>query len=212
MGEQTSMRITQADLMKSQKAIMDKMTDFQKTAHMKSLEKRLRSIVPARFQNNKPRAVSISSEGLFLHGVTGCGKTYTAVEYFFKWCMDFGSCVNCMFWETPELIDAMRQESGEKTEHSTENAQEVKMPRRIMERCCTAPILVLDDLGSEKLTDWGIERITLLINHRYNELRPTIVTSNLTIDEIKRSISQRIGSRLSVLQFMEINEDDRRKA
>lgn len=41
-----------------------------------------------------------------------------------------------------------------------------------------ADLVVLDDLGREKVTDWASERIYVLVNERYNALRPTVVTSN----------------------------------
>ncbi len=41
-----------------------------------------------------------------------------------------------------------------------------------------ADLLVLDDLGREKVTDWASERLYVLVNERYNGLRPTVVTSN----------------------------------
>jgi DNA replication protein DnaC len=41
---------------------------------------------------------------------------------------------------------------------------------------------VLDDLGREKVTDWASERLYVLVNERYNALRPTVVTSNYPPD------------------------------
>lgn len=45
-----------------------------------------------------------------------------------------------------------------------------------------ADLVVLDDLGREKVTDWASERLYVLVNERYNALRPTVVTSNYTPD------------------------------
>lgn len=47
-----------------------------------------------------------------------------------------------------------------------------------------APLLVLDDLGREKASEWVIDRLYVLIGRRYNELKPTIVTSNYTLDQL----------------------------
>jgi len=41
-----------------------------------------------------------------------------------------------------------------------------------------ADLLVLDDLGREKVTDWASERLYVLVNERYNAMRQTVVTSN----------------------------------
>lgn len=45
-------------------------------------------------------------------------------------------------------------------------------------------LLVLDDLGREKVTDWASERLYVLVNERYNRRRPTIVTTNYSPDEL----------------------------
>lgn len=47
-------------------------------------------------------------------------------------------------------------------------------------------LLVLDDVGVERVTDWGAEQITRLIDHRVSAGLPTIFTSNLTLDELER--------------------------
>ena len=48
----------------------------------------------------------------------------------------------------------------------------------ILDRLITADVLVLDDLGTEKPTDWVREQLFLVINSRYEECRPMIITSN----------------------------------
>lgn len=45
-------------------------------------------------------------------------------------------------------------------------------------------LLVLDDLGAEKTTDWASERLYVLVNERYNRRLPTIVTTNESLDEL----------------------------
>lgn len=47
-----------------------------------------------------------------------------------------------------------------------------------------ARLLVLDDLGREKSTDWVLERLYVLVNERYNHRRPTIVTTNYSPNEL----------------------------
>lgn len=47
-----------------------------------------------------------------------------------------------------------------------------------------ADLLVLDDLGREKSTEWVIERLYVLVNERYNHRRPTIVTTNYAPSEL----------------------------
>jgi DNA replication protein DnaC len=51
-------------------------------------------------------------------------------------------------------------------------------------RYIRADLLVLDDLGRERVTDWATERLYVLVNARYGELRPTIATTNLRPSEL----------------------------
>jgi DNA replication protein DnaC len=45
-------------------------------------------------------------------------------------------------------------------------------------------VVVLDDFGKEKATDWVTERLYVLIESRYQNMKSTIVTSNRTLDEL----------------------------
>jgi DNA replication protein DnaC len=47
-----------------------------------------------------------------------------------------------------------------------------------------ADLVVLDDLGREKVTDWATERLYVLVNERYNRVLPTIVTTNYAAGEL----------------------------
>jgi len=47
-----------------------------------------------------------------------------------------------------------------------------------------ASVVVLDDFGKEKTTDWVTERLYVLIESRYQNMKSTIVTSNLTLDQL----------------------------
>jgi DNA replication protein DnaC len=57
-------------------------------------------------------------------------------------------------------------------------------------------LLVLDDLGAEKTADWVNDRLYLIVNRRYEECRPIIVTTNLGLDELTEKLGNRIVSRL----------------
>ncbi len=59
-----------------------------------------------------------------------------------------------------------------------------------------APVLVLDDLGTERLTEWGSEQLYRLADERCRNDRPTIVTSNLSGDQIKATYDRRTVERL----------------
>src|SRR5439155_23841728 len=69
----------------------------------------------------------------------------------------------------------------------------------ILRPVMTAQLLVLDDLGAQKTSEWVDETMNLIVNTRYNERRLTIVTSNypdIPDDTDPQSLLFRIGARM----------------
>jgi len=67
----------------------------------------------------------------------------------------------------------------------------------IVGRCLNARFLVLDDIGVEMSTDWAYQVLYLIIGDRYNEMRPTIITSNLSLSALGKKFGDtRIPSRI----------------
>ena len=60
-----------------------------------------------------------------------------------------------------------------------------------------APLLVLDDLGREKATDWVLERLYVLIDDRYGHHLPTVVTTNYSLDQLAKRDYGAMVSRLT---------------
>ena len=72
-------------------------------------------------------------------------------------------------------------------------------------------ILFLDDIGAEKPSDWVMETFYLIINKRYNEKLPIVFTSNLSIEQLAQTISDRIASRVvETCDIYELVGKDRR--
>jgi DNA replication protein DnaC len=59
-----------------------------------------------------------------------------------------------------------------------------------------APLLVLDDIGAEKPSEWVEERLYCVVNERYERELPVIVTSNLTPSQLGGRVGARLASRL----------------
>lgn len=91
------------------------------------------------------------------------------------------------FWVVGELLDTYRRA------YDQADAGEVPLVQRLDERFYRAPLLVLDDLGAEKATEWAVERLYGIVNRRYNEMMPTIFTTNA---DLGTEIDERIASRI----------------
>lgn len=72
-------------------------------------------------------------------------------------------------------------------------------------------LLILDDIGVEKSSEWVIERLYALLNYRCNEEKATIITSNLDLASLKLKLNDRIASRVKdMCTPIEIKGNDRR--
>jgi hypothetical protein len=56
-------------------------------------------------------------------------------------------------------------------------------------------LLILDDLGTEKLTDWAAEKLDTLIDHRYIKGLPLVVTTNVPAAQLSPRIASRLQDR-----------------
>jgi DNA replication protein DnaC len=110
----------------------------------------------------------VVDKGLLFHGPFGVGKTHLAVGILKDVIRKSGA--KGFFFETPDLLRQVRN-----TYNTRVDETEMGILRPILE----ADILVLDDLGTEKTSEWVQETLGLVVNSRYNTRRPTILTSNL---------------------------------
>ena len=68
--------------------------------------------------------------------------------------------------------------------------------RSILEEYEKIPLLFIDDLGAERPTGWAGERLYELINYRYMEVLPIIVTTNCNADELRDRLGDRLFDRV----------------
>jgi len=70
------------------------------------------------------------------------------------------------------------------------------IPEDLVKVCKKVPVLVLDDFGAEKPTEWVQEQFFSIIDHRYVHLLPLILTSNLSPQEVEQTYGPRISDRI----------------
>ena len=69
--------------------------------------------------------------------------------------------------------------------------------KRILDKYTRCPLLTIDDLGAEKVSEWSRQVIYLLIDRRYRDMKQTIITSNLTQGQLAEQLDARIASRIA---------------
>jgi len=126
--------------------------------------------------------------GLFFEGQPGVGKTHLAVAMLKQVIERTGA--RGIFYDTRDLLRLIRS-----TYDASTRTTELEILRPVM----TADLLVLDDLGAEKTSEWVEETMNLIVNTRYNERRLTIFTSNykdIPDDTDPNALLFRIGHRM----------------
>lgn len=122
--------------------------------------------------------------GLLFTGAVGSGKTYLAAGIANAL---IENNKEVLFVVVPDLLDELRS-----TYNKTAETNELDL----LDTAREVPFLILDDLGAHNYTEWTRNRIYSIINYRLNECLPTIITSNLSLDEIEEYLGERTTSRL----------------
>jgi len=81
--------------------------------------------------------------------------------------------------------------------YEIKNAIAQKVTDAVVERYKNIPILLLDDLGAERITDWTQEQFYLIIDYRWRYRLPVAITSNYKIPHISDMLGERVASRIA---------------
>ena len=109
----------------------------------------------------------VDSTGLLLIGSIGVGKTHLAVGIVRELIVSKG--IACLFYDYRELLKQIQNSYNESVK-----ATELDVLRPVFD----TEVLVLDELGAVKPTEWVWDTVSLILNTRYNDNRTTIITTN----------------------------------
>ena len=143
---------------------------------------------------------------LLFTGPTGCGKTHLAIATYRELIKE-NRDGETLFITTPELLLEIRATFNTKKNIDDPDQTE----GQVIDKYSKVELLILDDLGSEKTSDFTIQSLYLIIDRRNRNLKPTIITTNLSLQEIEEKLDARIASRLSDMTVIKINMPDYRK-
>ncbi|NLO89610.1 MAG: ATP-binding protein [Clostridia bacterium] len=132
----------------------------------------------------KKNSVSASGKGLFFCGNVGSGKTFLS-SAIANYLLSKGQRV--LFLVVPDLLDEIR---------ATYNKEPETSELELLQHARNIPVLILDDLGAHNYTDWTRNKIYSILNSRLNNELPTVINSNLTLEEIEEYLGERITSRI----------------
>jgi DNA replication protein DnaC len=151
----------------------------------------------------------ITVDGLVLRGNTGCGKTHLAIAMARQIPTEdkqsrtsWESIPGTIFTTAPELLLKIRSAFRDDAKESEE---------QLIDYYSGCELLILDDLGSEKTSEFAVTTLYVILDRRIRECRKTIITTNMSQIEIEQTFGARIASRLSGMVNIKINMPDYRK-
>ena len=135
---------------------------------------------------------------LLMAGVVGAGKTHQAYGAV-RQLVQSGVGVRWRATTAADLYADLRPRPGADSEREL----------AVVSRC---PLLIIDDLGAAKASEWVEEVTYRLINRRYNHMLPTLITTNLAIKDLRAYLGDRVTSRLAQMTTrVEFEPVDRRR-
>lgn len=123
-----------------------------------------------------------SKNWIFISGPAGTGKSFLA-SVMAKISLFYGRDI--YYADVVSLLDDLRPDSVEPEKSAF-----------VLKRTKKCDLLILDDLGQEKATEWVRTQVYSIINARWSAGKPTIITSNFSMERLKVNISEAVYSRV----------------
>lgn len=116
-------------------------------------------------------------DGLYIEGTNGTGKTHLAAAIALQL---IGEGIPVICKASSDLLLDIR-----KTFNSSEGASE----GQILDIYKRVDLLIIDDLGKEQCTDWGMSTLYSILNDRYEDMKPTIITTNYNTENLIKALT-----------------------
>lgn len=129
------------------------------------------------------RKPETKGRGMILAGDVGTGKTHLTAAIVNDL---VGNGVDCIFGNITSLLGRLKNSYTGEGDNESE----------IMNKYCNCALLVIDDLGKEKTTEWVQEKLYAIINHRYEHYKKTIITTNDNFRTLEGKLGEAVVSRL----------------
>lgn len=126
---------------------------------------------------------SQEKNGLMFTGLKGTGKTHLAAAIANRL---MAEGVPVIFATMIDLLDKIK-ESFDRSSTTSEDA--------VLNLYKTADLLIIDDIGKEQPTEWALAKMYQIINARYEDYKPIIITSNYSPEELTERMTPRGGDR-----------------
>ncbi|MCL2615454.1 MAG: ATP-binding protein [Dehalococcoidia bacterium] len=154
---------------------------------------RLQQRFGAAFTAAKKFAAAPSGWLVFI-GAVGSGKTHLAAAI----ASERISCDSVVFFITAaDLLDHLR---------SAFSPDSTQTYDRLFDQVRNAPLLILDDLGVQATTPWAQEKLDQLLTHRFNYELPTVITSEITPDQMEMRLRSRLKNE-TLCQLFSLDDD-----
>jgi len=170
-------------------------------------------IIPKRFENakyedvpkniqNLIKDIKESRRGIYIYGTCGTGKTH--ISYAIAKKIE-DEKFKVQFWSLPELLRFFKRDFDELNKlKDFQNSNFIQIMNY-------KGILIIDDIGVEKMSEWVEETLYAIINKRYEDVLPTIFTSNNSPEELITRLGDRIVSRIvGSCDIIELSGKDKR--